>query len=491
LAATRQLSDSWDIGLLAHVSVDPMKQDENGDGFLDEPTKRQFNLANRWVYRSDNGMQLRFGVKGVYEKREGGQKEPQGYSQYKTDIENKHFNSYVKLAFPLKETSNLAFIGDYTFHELNSSFGLKDYNGHQNTATLNILLQSNLSEQHSYTLGVSGRWDDYVEKLKDIWLELTDMSMKRQMTEWARTEKTAGVFGEYTFTLEDKLTLVAGARADYYNENDKSQWLFTPRATIKYNFTDDLILRASTGKGFRTANAITDNIGVLATGRKIVIPFDLDLEQAWTLGSSLSWSFPLGIDKATLSADYYYTNFANQVIADQESLADYAAIRIYNLNGKSYSHTYQVDFSVEPFERFTALATFRYTDAKATYPDKGLREVPLTDRYKGVLNLQYATRMSRWTFDVTAQLNGQTRLPDFTTFDGKHESPVYPLFFGQITRKFKGLALYAGVENLLDYKQKNPIINANNPFSPEFNSSVIWGPLMGRRIYAGLRWELL
>ena len=513
IASSLQLSPKWYTTILAHGSIDTKKHDGNDDGFLDEPLKKQINLANRWLYTADNGAQLRFGVKGLYEERESGQMDfdknrLRDTTQYGTEIDNKHFNAYVKLGIPVGKPHiheegeeeheheeeeamqpNIAFMADYSFHELNSFFGLKDYNGKENTASLNVLFQSGFGKNHRYTLGASGRWNNFKEQLQDVWFTPSS-ARKDSITNLDREELVAGLFGEYTFSYDDKLTLVAGMRADY---NSLYKWLFTPRVTVKYNFTEQLILRMTGGRGFRAANVITDNIGMLATGRQIYIDNNLDIEDAWTYGGSFSWYFKLFQDEnASISVDYFRTEFANQILVDQER--DLSKVWIYNLDGKSYSNTYQIDFSVAPFERFTAMATFRYTDAKSSYKtntpvNELLRERPLTDRYKAVLNLQYATRMNIWTFDFTAQVNGETRLPDFVTTHDKY-SPVYPLFFAQITRKFKGVDIYLGCENIFNYMQHDPIINAHDPYDQKFNSSVIWGPLMGRKIYAGLRFTL-
>ena len=172
---------------------------------------------------------------------------------------------------------------------------------------------------------------------------------------------------------------------------------------------------------------------------------------------------------------------------DQE--AESNKVLIYNLDGKSFTDSYQVDFSVEPIERLSVIATFRYTDAKVELQGQGLVDRPLMSKFKGVLNIQYATRMSKWTFDLTGQLNGKSRLPNFVEGEEQY-SPMYPMLFAQITRKFKGLDLYVGGENLLNYKQSNPIISADNPFSPDFNSTAIWGPLSGFKAYVGLRFTL-
>ena len=108
-----------------------------------------------------------------------------------------------------------------------------------------------------------------------------------------------------------------------------------------------------------------------------------------------------------------------------------------------------------------------------------------------MINLQYATNMRKWTFDFTAQLNGPARIPTQT---GKLEdstlSPIYPMLFAQVSRRIKKWEIYVGCENIGDYMQKDPILNAADPFSPAFNSSSVWGPLMGRKFYIGLRFNL-
>ena len=182
---------------------------------------------------------------------------------------------------------------------------------------------------------------------------------------------------------------------------------------------------------------------------------------------------------------------------DQEYLwkAELPAVYFYNLDGRSFTNTYQADFTTTPFKGFTLLATFRYNDSKVTLRGQGLVDRPLTSKYKGVLNLQYATNMNIWTFDFTAQINGPARIPAFAleypqvaaaaSKDGY--SPVYPMFFAQITRRFKGVDVYVGGENLLNYRQPYPVLSAEDPFSPSFNATAVWGPLMGIKVYAGMR----
>lgn len=483
IASSLQLNNKWSTVILGHVSTDPGNHDGNSDGFRDEPKSTQFNVSNRWLYMAESGAQVRFGFKALKDDRLAGQtdfnKDAQRDTQsWGSNIKNSGFNGYAKLGFPLSPSNskNIAAVIDYAYHKLDSYFGLKDYNASQNSLFANLIFQNELNENHKYSLGLSAHSDQIKEHLRDYFrMSFYDFYP-------GRDEGAVGAYGEYTYTNGEKVSVVTGFRLDYNNIHG---WLPAPRINLKYAFDPKLIFRALAGRGFRSSYIIPDNMGILSTGRRIESWGNLDIEDAWTYGTNLTGYFPLGFEDASLSFDYFRTDFNKQVIVDQEY--DLSKISIYNLDGKSYTNTYQIDLSIEPVERLTMLATFRYTDAKVTLKGQGLVEKPLTSRYKGVFNIQYATRMEKWTFDFTAQLNGPSRIPDFA---GGGESPVYPMLFAQVTKKLRDLEIYVGAENMTNYKQKNPILDSQNVYSENFNASIIWGPLMGTKVYAGLRFTL-
>lgn len=483
IASSLQLNNKWSTVILGHISNDPATHDGNNDGFRDEPQSLQFNFSNRWLYMAENGTQIRFGFKALSDDRLAGQMDfsrdnERTTQSWGSNIKNSGFNGYAKVGFPLtpNNAQNIAIVVDYAYHKLDSYFGLKDYNANQNSLFANLIYQNEMNGNHKYSLGLSAHADKIEEHVRDYF----------RMTYYdfypGREENAIGGYGEYTYTNEEKISVVTGFRLEYNNIHG---WLPAPRINVKYAFDPRLIFRALAGRGFRSAYIIPDNMGILSTGRRIESWGNLDIEDAWTYGANLTGYFPLGFEDASVSFDYFRTDFNKQVIVDQEY--DLSKISIYNLDGRSYTNTYQVDLSVEPIERLTMLATIRYTDAKTTLKGQGLVEKPLTSRYKGVFNVQYATRMNIWTFDFTAQLNGPSRIPSFA---GGGESPVYPMLFAQVTKKFRDLEVYVGAENLTNYKQENPILDAQNPYSENFNASIIWGPLMGTKVYAGLRFTL-
>lgn len=505
--------------ILLHGSMDTdvRKMDHNDDGFRDLPLADQLNIANKWLYAADNGTQIRWGWKFVQENRLGGmldyknsmrdemrEKWDQPGTLYGSKIRNRGANGYFKIGMPVGPSvydpdekdemrSNLAFVADFDHFNENAYFGLNDYKGNENALAMNLMYNHYFTYRSSLIVGAQAQLQYYRESLGNNtpWIE----TAKSRFYDFDRSEQEVGAYAEYTYAVKDKFSIVAGVRGDYNAFYDK--FFVTPRGHIRWNITPSTTLRGSAGLGYRSTNLITDNIGMLATGREIVIP-DFDgfnrLEKALTVGGSLTQTFGLvSADDATLSFDYFRTQFYNSVIADQEMYAD--KIMLYNSDKHSYTDTYQIDFSWTPVERFDIFATFRYTNSEMTIdrPDGTTARVerPLVSQYKTLLNIQYATKFRRWVFDATAQLNGPARIPTQTgnLADDKY-SPRYPMFFAQVSRKIGKFDIYVGCENIADYRQYDPILNADNPFSTGFNSMNVWGPLMGRKFYAGLRFNL-
>lgn len=529
IASALQLNDHWSTITLAHVSADLLPHDGNNDGFLDEPLTNRYQLANRWLYEHQSGAQVRFGFRGLYEDRKGGQTnavwvmpgqapgQAPEQTRWGSRILNKGLNAYLKIGIPLVAHDhdhdhdhdgddhddddyddhgdhdhddnhvdpNIAIVLDYNLHEQNTYFGLKEFNAFQQEFFANAMFLSSIGKYHKISLGLSAHLEHLDQTLWDRWA-----GGGEEFYDLGRKEHAFGGFGEYTLQVDDKLVFIAGARADY---NTVFGWLFTPGANVRYNFTEEMVLRASAGRGFRSPYVITDNIGSLSTGRRLLFEGTPQMEEAWTYGVNLTFDLPFGYEEpSTFSVEYFRTDFKNQIIADQEFMfnAPVPAVLFYNLEGRSYTNTYQADFTADLFRGFTLLATFRYNQSKVDLKGQGLVDRPLTSKYKGVLNLQYTTPSENWVFDVTGQLNGPARIPSFAATEEDAYSSVFPMFFAQVTRKINKWEIYVGGENLLNYKQPNPIISADDPFSPHFNASVIWGPLMGIRVYGGLRFTL-
>ena len=527
IASSLQMGYKWSTVLLGHVSGNIKSHDMDNDGFMDDPMMLQFNFANRWLYHADNGMQIRFGVRAIQDSRHGGQLLKEngkqvsydfdkyiydkswdapgtGVNPWGSDILNRSLNGYFKIGVPLNEenTQNIALIADYNYQDMDSYFGKTKYLAGQHSAFANLLYQNEINESHRFTAGLNGTFDRYNEIFsRTIWFEPFPSISGSDTPEYTDLAN-AGAFGEYTYKYGETLSVIAGVRADWFNHitDGSSKFKVSPRLTLKYMPVDEIVLRANGGRGLRYSTPLVDNIGVFSTGKY----FDGDyrehiLEDSWTFGGNVTYYLPFGASSNTyLSVDYFRTQFTQQMVVDYEQKVN--QISFYALDGgRSFTDNIQLDFSVDPIERFNITVTARYTNAMIELRGRGLVEKPMTSRFKGVINLQYATNLNKWIFDFTASLNGSCRvydvMKDLKDADGNllyknGRTPVYPMLYAQITRRFKGWDVYVGAENLTNFRQKNAIIGADNPRQASFDASCIWGPLMGIKAHAGFRFTL-
>ena len=514
--------------IMAHGSLDTAHHDMNNDGFADMPKANQINIANKWLWQNRDGVQLRWGWKVVNENRIGGEMEYREdmfdqmiknplSTPYGSKIHNRNINAYAKLGIPVgyertftgdpedAVQNNIAMVLDYDNYLTDSYFGVNNVDVMEDTFRFNATYAHYFTQRSSLNAGVSA----YARMMDNNYLQ-QDASSGTPVMMWQKRGKATlaepGIFAEYTYSNEEKFSWVVGLRGDYsivngnYYYDADPELLITPRSHIRWAITPRTTLRASAGMGYRRQNLVTDNIWIMTSSRNINTDrLTDDMERAATFGGSIAQTFRLaGDDQTTISIDYFRTQFFNTMVFDQENSSN--TINIYNTDGKSYTDNYQIDFNWTPFRGFDLFATFRYTNAMMTLEQedgtKVLVERPLTSRYKGLINIQYAVQ--RWVFDVTAQMNGPVRLPEVTSGDmaiaqsSKNISPVYPMYFAQVSYKMSNLTLYAGCENIANYLQgvsggNTPIIGGNAPYAPGFNSSMVWGPLMGRKFYIGMR----
>lgn len=477
LVSSLELNDHLFTVLMGHIDGNWKTYDTNGDGFVDEPSLLQFNFANRWLWYSPK-VQVRWGVKAVRDNRQGGQLAGPWTSQ----VANSLLNAYFKVGYALEEdgSASIALVGDWSYQKMESFFGKNLYDGEQHIGFANLIYRRQFSESHDFTAGVNASLDAIVE----------DISAGRQVIPGAATRMLqVAPYAEYTYRNEERLAVVAGVGGLWMAGRG---FYPAPRLTVKYQPTDAVVLRANGGRGLRYTQPVTDNFGIFSTGKTLLGSLtDRDMEDAWTYGGNMTFYFS---KTASLSLDFFRTHFVSQLLADRE---EPDAITLYTLDGHlARSNNFQADFSCEPLERLTLNLTGRYTDAKAWQPSGEVRELPLVSRYKAVLNAQYKMPANRWIFDFTASLNGPSRVYDFMR-GLKDESgklmypegmtPVYPLLYAQITRRFSGFDIYVGGENLTGYMQMHPVISADSPFSANFDAASVWGPLMGAKFYAGFR----
>ena len=487
---SQPINKKWSVGVLGHASTQRVEIDQNGDGFRDLPLYTQLNAINRYKYSSDRFM-AQFGVKALYDDRDGGQLSRVGPTRYDFGSTTKRLEFFSKTAilFPDKPYKGLGLILNGLTHDQTANFGYRPYLGQQRTFYANLIYQNIIGNtNHTYKAGLSYLLDDYRESLTPI--------------QQNRTESVPGVFAEYTYTDSDRLTLVLGGRFDYHNLFG-AQW--TPRAHLKYNLSNSLTLRASGGRGFRVPNLLIENVGYFVSSRAIVNEATLQPEISWNYGLSLSQDFQLLGMKSSFVVDYHRTTFQNQLIVDVDHPRE---IHFYNLNSQgrsaqSYANSFQAELNAQPARRFDVKVAYRLFDVQQTmggpFGESRLLPKMMVARDRVLLNAGYALPFDKWKFDATLQWNGPRRIPYLregyvhTSYENMPiaYSPGFATLYAQVSRAFRsGWEVYLGGENLTGFRQTDPIISPNDPYSASFDAgSQVWGPITGAMVYVGFRFK--
>ncbi|MBO4250134.1 MAG: TonB-dependent receptor [Paludibacteraceae bacterium] len=521
--------ESLYTGVMAHYTGSYRTMDENHDGFADMPLVQNANLANRWFYKHGDYTLIAF-VRGLYDRRRGGQNVTHHQSPmtnvqspmtnvqspitnpYLINLNTWRVEGFIKNGYVYDDESgsSVALITSASYHNLDNSYGLRNWQANQLNVYVNGLWQRNweggglIDNDHRLSAGVSVNFDKYNETLNlPIANDQSPMTNHQSPMTMSRYEVTPGLFAEYDYTYSDMLSLVAGVRADYSTHHG---FFVTPRANVRYSPFNWWTLRASAGMGYRSPNAIADNAFILPSSRILMLLDTINQERAVNTGVSTTFDFSqLSTLNFQLSFEYYYTHFLNALIVDMDR--DPHAVYFYNQcdmpNGKSFAHCAQVEASIEVLRGWTWTAAFRWTDVRQTTFNADnnqfeLRRKALTNRFKGVITTSYQTPLKKWQFDLTAQFNGISRMPDgFTAYGdflGGYGTPKpitwYPQLMAQITKYFRSCSLYLGAENMTNFRQDSPIIGADEPFGADFDASMVCGPTSGWKIYLGFRYDL-
>jgi len=474
------LNEELSSGLFLHYSSEQKDMDENKDLFLDSPLRQQVNLLNRWYFKNDKIIS-QAGVQYLFDERKGGQIAhtlPPGspsHPLYRTDLSVNRVSFFTKNGLiPDPEINrSLALIFTGSYQDQDASFGNRIYDATELNLHGHLMYERQFNPQHKLNAGLTF---DYLDLDEKTGLNYQPLGK----------ESTTGAYMEYTYNKDSRFIFMAGLRTDHSSLYD---FFVTPRVHLKYNFSDQVQLRSTVGKGYRTSRILAENAFLLASSREFVFMEKSDMEEAWNYGLNLALYLPVNNNELTVNAEWYYTDFQKQAIADLDT--DPHKILFYNLDGKSYSSVFQLEASYPFFRGFNLTAAYRWMNVKTTYQGK-LTKKPLSSDYKALLTASYQTPLRKWQFDLTAQFNGGGRMPEPAAQNPLWNKTFssYTILNAQVSKFFRTWSVYAGAENVLNFTQKDRIIGYDDPWSGDFDASMIWGPVHGRKFYMGLRWHI-
>ena len=477
---------NWRSNLFTHISYFDREIDyhgshhddsnQAGDKFLDMPRIKQFALLNRWKYYGSEKYRFQVNLRAILEERIAGQitTDENIITPYTVNIDNQIIQVYTKLGKIQGDKKSIGSQTSFTLHNQEAKFGNNIYTGIQESFSINIIEQNQFKDNHVLKYGASYFADRFTESF--------DGNIIKPYHLKKRVDLVTGIFSEYQFNNQ-KFNLVSGLRADYYNIQNKIYYL--PRINMKYNPGDRTAIRFSIGRAFRISNVLTENMSFLASSRSIIIGDDLRPEAGWNYGLNLSHCFYLFNKEGTLNLDIYKTIFEDQIVINIE---DQNELSFTNLNGKSFANIIQIGFDYNITKNLQMRLGYKQNKSISTF--NGVeKQLPLQPEERAIINLSYKTISDKWHFDITANYIGRSRIPEINIV-ADNFSPPFSLFNSQITRKWDNLDVYIGGENLTNYTQPNPIIDVENPLGDDFDASLIWGPVMGRNIYVGIRYKI-
>ena len=498
----KKLTDKLSTGLYIHGNTRTQKEDNNEDGFLDAPLGEQINVMNRWQYQNvETGFVSFLNVRFLNDEKQVGQVDfnpntdrvdngssLSGAEVWGSEINTRRFDTSLKLGyvFPELPFQSFGFQTAYSFHKQDSYFGFRSYDISHESIYSSLLFNSIIGDtRNKFKTGISFAYDGYDEVVT------TD--------DYSREDRSVGAFLEYSYENLEKVSLTAGLRVDNHN---RLGTFVTPRFHIRYTPWERGSLRGSFGRGKRAANIFAENQQLFASARQINIAgsggdvYGLEPEDAWNYGVSFLQGFNFLNKKGDISLDYYITDFENQVVVDWENPQE---VSFYNLEGESSAKSFQVELNYELLTRLNFRTSYKYYDVSTDYKSGNLQK-PLQAQHRFFVNLGYETEAkdngAQWKFDYTLHSFGEARLPDTSANPVEYQlpafSPTYNIMNAQVTKVFSNsFEVYVGGENLSDVQQINPVLGADNPFGPNFDTTIVYAPIMGRMFYGGFRFKIL
>jgi len=478
------VSEKISTSFFAHYNKRDQSNDKNSDGFLDKPLQSQINLINRWQYtNAAKGLVSFFTIRVLDDLKKIGQIGSQDdTSKWGGRIKTNRFDTSFKLGYvnPNIPYQTIGFQLSYNIHDQDSYYGKNIYDINQKSLFSNFLYNSIITNtKNKIKVGINYSYDAY-----DEFVYGSDIS---------RTDKSFASFIEYSYDNMNNLNLVLGLR---YNTHNNMGSFFTPRLHLRYMLNDNLSIKGSYGKGRKIANVFAENQQVFFTNRVIQNKsfsnylYGVNPELATNYGFSIDQKISFLGGQGNLIFDYYSTRFDNKVIIDFER---YGEFNFYNsIFGESVSNSSQLEFMFSK-NNWNLTAAYKMYDVKNFYKG-GLKEKPLQP--KNIIFFNYGIESNRtgekfWKFNFTYNRLGKQRLMQNIRDREIYAEPHYSIN-SQITRVFSDkFEVYLGGENINNFKQDNPIIMASNPYSKDFDASIIHGPIFGSTYYMGLRFKIL
>jgi len=475
---SHKLNERWATTLLLNGAMNQTVIDENRDGFLDLPQFKNVSALNKWQFNGEK-MEAQFSVYGYYDDRFAGQSPfSPALFPFHMALTNQHLEATAKTGFfGSHPGESLGIINHVKVHRTGGYFGGNSIGGQR--------ISSGEEKRYYVSINYDRSSTDGKHTLKSgVSATLLDITQQAGISILQRKELTSGPFAEYALLL-NRLSIQSGVRLDYHS---LFGWFFVPRIHAKYALTPKTDLRLTGGKGWRVPNFLIENNFLMASNKFWVLPVEGVLpEISWNVGGSIASEFQLFNRKATLTLDGYYTWFERQLNIDRD--ISQAAIVFSYIENQSTALACQAELDWVLSKQFSLRGAYKFLSVQSIY-DGTMQQQTMIPMHRLLFTTSWTSKNKRLQADLTANIVGPMRMPHNHSATGMAFSPWYPYLFGQVSYQWKQIKAYIGIENILNIKQANPIISAQDPQDPSFDATMVWGPITGINIYGGITYSL-
>jgi outer membrane receptor for ferrienterochelin and colicins len=443
--------------------------DDNNDTFSDVPLSERITLFNKWSFDRKSKKILSFSLKAYNENRSGGEKDwfnekIRGDSiEYGESIwtDRLEFSGSYELPF----INNLRLDASYSYHFQDSYYGNTRFEAMQKIYFSNLIWNKKIGHNHDLVMGYTHCYQTFVDSTLAL---INDKKF------------IPAVFIQDKISINKDLIFLIGARLDNHKQHGN---IFSPRLNIKQNLGTYTSLRLNGGTGFRIVNLFTEDHAFLTGSRQVQVLEDLQPEQSYNVNLNINHIYTLGSSSGTIDFDMFYTYFTNKITPDYDVSPN---LIVYdNLEGYAISKgiAFNIQQNFENNLKMSAGGTYLDVYSFLENQKEGELFAPV---FSSIFSIGYF--YNKMSFDWIGNITGPMLLPTFEPpFQRLDKSPWFSQHDVQLKKDFNSnFSMYLGVKNVFNYTQETPLIDWQNPFGDDFDTSYAYGPLQKRRILIGL-----
>ncbi len=288
---------------------------------------------------------------------------------------------------------------------------------------------------------------------------------------------TIGFFVQNTSKLNDKTVVEAGLRDDITKHYGN---FILPRIAFIHHINDSWGIRAGIGFGYKTPNALNNNITDVPIETILPIKNTVSAEKSigYNIEGNYKYEWNNNKNELFINHAFFLTNITNPVVNKLD------------LNKNTFFVNEDKSISTKGFDTYIKLkldnrefyAGFTYTQALRNY-ERAFKPVLYTPTIRAAFTA-IQEFYGGWRIGLEGSYNG------FQYRDNQTKTPDYLFLAGLIEEKFlKHFTAVLNCENILDYRQsKIEKLYTGTIANPVFES--LWAPIDGRVFNLSLKYSL-